>query len=513
MRQTKEILRQKWLLERSHREIARSVGASLGAVTGAIQRAERAGLDWPTVEATPPTELESRLYPSIQISAKTPPDPVWIHTELKRPGVTLQLLHLEYLERYPDGFRYSRFCDLYRAWLRRRRVAMRQVHKAGEKLFLDYAGKKPSIVDPTTGEVIEVELFVAVLGASNYTYAEATRTQRVEDWIASHVRALAFLGGVPEVFVPDQLRSAVARPCRYEPGVQRTYAELAEHYGVAVIPARPAKPRDKAKVEAGVLVAERWILARLRHQTFFSLDALNERIRELLDELNHRTMRAYQASRAELFERLDRPALHALPSAPFAFGTWERATVNIDYHVEIERHYYSVPFTLAGEKTDVRVSATTVEVFHRGHRVTAHARSFEAGKHTTLPEHMPASHRAHAEWSPSRFLRWGRKIGPATAELIDAILRERRHPEQGYRSCLGILRLAKRYGAERLEAACVRAVAVRARSYRHVDEILKHGLDRLAPIAPELPLETQSALPRHENVRGAAYYTQGEIEC
>jgi transposase len=381
---------------------------------------------------------------------------------------------------------------------------MRQIHRAGAKLFVDYAGKKPTIIEATTGEVIDVELFVAVLGASNYTYAEATRTQQVPDWVASHQRAFQFFGGVTEAVVPDQLKSGVVVPCRYEPGVQRTYDDFAQHYGTVILPARPAKPRDKAKIEVAVQVVERWILARLRHETFFSLAALNARIAELLADLNARPMRLYRASRRELFERLDQPALRPLPAEPFVYSEWKvRARVSIDYHIELQGHYYSVPYALIHEHVDARLTATTVEVFHRGQRVAAHRRSVVRGRHTTDAAHMPKAHQRHLEWTPSRLIDWARTIGPHTAALVQAILADRPHPEQGYRSCLGLLRLAKHYGPERLEAACARAGAVEARSYRHVDSILKHGLDRLAgpEAAPPLPLT-----PVHEHLRGRDYY-------
>ena len=361
-----------------------------------------------------------------------------------------------------------------------------------------------TIVDAATGEVLAVELFVAALGASNYTYAEATRTQQVPDWVASHQRAFAFFGGVTEAIVPDQLKSGVVIPCRYEPGVQRTYDEFALHYGTVILPARPAKPRDKAKIEVAVQVAERWILARLRHETFFSLAALNARIAELLADLNARPMRLYRASRRELFGRLDQPALRPLPAEAFVYSDWKvGARVSLDYHIELHGHYYSVPYALIHEHVDARLTATTVEIFHRGQRVAAHRRSVVRGQHTTDPAHMPKAHQRHLEWTPSRLINWARTIGPQTAALVEAILADRPHPEQGYRSCLGILRLAKRDGPARLEAACARAGAVEARSYRHVDSILKHGLDRLAPLAAAPPL---TLTPVHEHVRGRAYY-------
>ena len=470
MRQIREILRQKWTLGLSHRAIARSLGIGLGTISSVLTRAQGAGLDWPQAQPLSEAVLEGRLYgrPDVAGQRQRPaPDCAWIHAERRRPGVTLELLHLEYLERHPDGYRYTRFCDLYRAWLARRRLSMRQVHRAGEKCFVDYAGQKPRLIDPMTG-VVAVELFVAALGASNYTYAEATRTQQVPDWIASHVRAFAFFGGVPAAVVCDQLKSGVVLPCRYEPGLQRTYEEWAQHYGTAILPARPAKPRDKAKIEAGVLVVERWILARLRHETFFSLGALNARIAELLAALNTRLMRLYGASRRQLFERLDQPALRSLPPEPFVYGEWQVARVNIDYHVEVHRHYYSVPYPLLHEGVDARVSATTVELFHRGERVAAHLRDDTPGRHTTNSAHMPKAHQHHLEWTPSRLIQWADTIGPQTAALVTAILADRPHPEQGYRSCLGLLRLSRRDGVARLEAACARVMvpAHRDRPFR-----------------------------------------------
>jgi transposase len=511
MRKIREILRLKWVAQRSHREVARSLAVSPGAVASALSRARAQALTWEAVEALSDEALERAVYgpAATEIDGARPePDPTWMHQELRRPGVTLELLHVEYLAAHPTGYRYSAFCDRYRAWRARQRLSMRQVHTAGEKAFVDYAGMRPTIVQATTGEVIAVELFVAVLGASNYTFAEASRTQQSADWITSHIHAVEYFGGVPTVWVPDQLRTGVSIPCRYEPGVQRTYAEWAAHYHTVVIPARPAKPRDKAKVEVAVQVAERWILARLRHETFFSLDALNGRIRELLIALNARPMKSYGGlSRGDLFARFDRPALQPLPADRFVHADWLRARVNIDYHVEVDRHYYSVPHPLIHAALDVRLSASTVEVFQRGTRVWLHARSFVAGRHTTVPEHMPRAHRAHLEWSPTRLLRWGATIGPATEALVQQILESRPHPEQGYRSCLGLRRLAKQYGPERLNAACDRARVAGARSYRHVDAILKHGLDRQ-------PLLIDGAEPRpalaHDNVRGPAYYHEGE---
>jgi len=504
MQKLREILRLKLELGHSHRKAARALGISAGSVATAAVRAKLLILDWARVCELDDVELEQLMYgpPGGRREGRPLPDLPHVHLELRRTGVTLQLLHLEYLEQHPTGYRYTAFCELYREWRSAQRLSMRQTHLAGDKLFVDYSGKKPHVVDPETGEVVEVELFVAVLGASNYTYAEATRTQQLPDWLASNARALEFLGGVPAAMVPDQLRSAVMNPCRYEPGIQRTYDEFARHYVTVIFPARPGKPKDKAKVEVGVRIAQRWILARIRNQTFFSLAELNARVRELVHDLNERVMRGYGASRRELFERLDRPALRALPDDPFEYAEWKKAPLNIDYHADYQGHWYSAPHKLRGEELWLRATTATVEVFHLNRRVTAHARSYVKGRHTTKPEHMPRAHREHAEWTPSRIVHWASSVGPNVALLAKAIIEERRHPEHGYRSCLGIFRLAKKYDAARVDAACARALLAGARSYRHVDSILKHGLDR----APALDIGSRGPGIAHENVRGPGYY-------
>jgi transposase len=505
MHRVREILRQKLALGRSHREVASSLKISVGKISGVVIRAEALGFDWAAVVALSDDELERQMCgPSrVERASRPLPEPAQMHIELRRVGVTLQLLHLEYLERQPNGYQYTTFCDHYRAWLKRRSPTMRQVHVAGDKMFVDYSGKKAHYVDPTTGEVVDVELFVAVLGASNFTFVEATHTQTIADWTASNVRALTFFGGVTRAIVPDQLKSAVTASCRYEPGIQRTFEELGRHYETTILPARPLSPRDKAKVEVGVQIAQRWVLARLRNQTFHSLGELNARIRELVDDLNDRVMRHYKASRRELFERLDRPALGALPEQPFEHADWKAVKLNIDYHAEVQHHFYSAHYSLHDEQLWARWTATVVELIHNNRRVASHLRSYELGRHTTDPSHMPAAHQKQAEWTPSRILGWAGTVGPMTAKLAEAILAERRHPEHGYRSCLGIFRLAKRHGNERVEAACGRALAVGARSYRHVDSILKHGLDR-APALDTAPRESTNLV--HENVRGRDYY-------
>lgn len=500
----REILRQKLVLGRSHRQIAAALGISAGKVGSVCTDARSHGIDAAAVDAMPDAELVARLYPKTTPACVRPePDCAAIHLELRRRAVTLALLHVEYVTEHPDGLRYTAFCERYREWLKRQSPVMRQVHIAGDKLFVDYSGMKPQLVDPLTGEVTEVELFVAVLGASNYTYAEATRTQQVGDFVSSVARALTFIGGVPCAIVPDQLKSAVIKACRYDPAVQRTTAELGRFYNTTILPARPKSPRDKAKVEVGVQIAERWLLARIRNETFSSLGALNRRLAELTAQLNSHTMRTYKASRRELFERLDKPALGPLPAEPFEASSWKKVALNIDYHVEFEHHFYSASHTLLREELWVRATARTVEVFHLGSRVTCHARSYVRGGHTTKPEHMPSTHRAHAEWTPSRILGWAETLGPSTRALCDAILRERRHPEWGFRSCLGLFRLAKKYDEARVEAACKRALFAGARSYRHVLTILQHNLDQQPLPTAEAPA---TAGATHENVRGPDYY-------
>jgi transposase len=505
MHQLKEILRQKLVLRRSHREVAESVGASLGFVSGVTSRATVLQIAAEDIDGLEEAELEEKFYGqrAAKRASRPLPDPATIHIELKRTGVTLQLLHLEYLERHPDGYKYTAYCDVYRAWLAKRSPTMRQTHVAGDKMFVDYSGKRPRIVDQVTGEVREVELYVAVLGASDYTYAEATFTQQVPDFVASTTRALTFFGGAPRAIVPDQLKSAVTVSCRYEPGIQRSFNELGRHYRTTILPARPLSPRDKAKVEVAVQIAQRWILAKIRNQVFHTLGELNARVRELVAELNARTMRLYKVSRAELFNRIEKHVLSALPPDTFEYAVWKKVKLNVDYHVAFDDHFYSAPHALIHEALWVRATTASVEIYHRSTRVASHARSYVKYKHTTMTAHMPTSHQKHAEWTPTRILGWAATVGPMTTMLAEAILADRPHPEHGYRSCLGLFRLAKRYGNERVEAACSRALTVSARSYRHVESILKHGFDR----APALDTESGTSNGVvHENVRGRDYY-------
>jgi transposase len=407
----------------------------------------------------------------------------------------------EYRAGHPQGYGYSWFCERYRGWAGRLKPTMRQVHIAGEKLFVDFAGQTVEVFDPTTGEIREAQIFVAVLGASNYTYAEARWTQTLPDWINAHVHTFNYLGGAARQTISDNLKAGITKACFFEPMVNRTYGDLARHYGTAIIPARPRKARDKAKVEVGVQVVERWILARLRKQRFFSLAELNAAIRELLDDLNARPMRGFDMSRRELFEQIERPVLLPLPETPYAYAEWRRCRVGLDYHVEIQRHYYSVPFPLLRQEVEARITAHTVEIFHRGKRIASHPKSVARHRATTVAEHMPSSHRRYRDWTHERIQREAAAIGINSATFVEVLLHSRPHPEQGFRSCVGVLSLVKRYGPDRVEAACERALLIQARSYSSVVSILKNNLDGRPPTsAPDQPPLV------HPNIRGPGYY-------
>jgi transposase len=488
----------------SKRQIAASLGVSATAAGECLRRARRAGLGWPLPEDLTDEAVELRLYPPPAVTTRERrPRPDWaaVHRELRRPGVTLQLLWEEHRVVHPDGYGYSRYCELYRAWERRLSPTMRQSHVAGERMFVDYAGTTLAVLDGLSGEARTAQLFVAVLGASNYIYAEATWTQGLSDWIGSHTRTFAFIGGVPAMVVSDNLRSGITKACFYEPAVNRTYAEMAAHYNTAIVPARPYRARDKAKAEVAVQVATRFIIAKLRNRQFFSLSALNAAIAELVTQINDRMSRHLGTSRCALFEDLERSALKPLPAEPYVFAEWKECRVGLDYHVEVDKHYYSVPHELLREKVWARITARTVEVFHRGKRVAAHVRSSANRKHTTVREHMPSSHRRYADWTPERLRRQAGEIGRHTSALVEVVLRERAHPEQGFRACIGILRLAKTYGRERLEAACRRALEIGARSYSSVNSILKNNLDRRRPAMP-----ADGPAITHDNIRGPTYF-------
>jgi transposase len=506
MRHLREILRLKWEAGLSHRAVAQACTVGLGSVSAALARARRAGLSWPLPADLDDAALEARLFARPADLAVDRPAPDWtqVHQELKGPGVTLQLLWTEYRAAHPTGYAYSHYCERYRHWARALKPSMRQAHRAGEKTFVDFSGKRPSLVDATTGALVPVELFVGVLGASGLIYAEATRSQDLACWVTAHVHMVEAWGGSTAIWVPDNLKSGVTTANFYEPEINRTYAELARHYGAVVLPARAAHPRDKPKVEVSVQIAQRWILAVLRHQVFFTLADLNAAIRTCLVTINDRPMHGLEVSRRTLFTQLDQPALRPLPRARYELATWTPCRVNIDYHVEVDHNWYSVPYQLIHQKVDARTSATTLEVFLKGRRVASHARAHGRHQYVTDATHMPRSHRAHAEWTPSRLIGWAEQTGPATGRLVTGILDRRPHPEQGYRACLGLMRLGRLHGDDRLEAACARAERLRSYAYRTVEQILIHQQDRL-PLDEPAPARPALA---HENLRGATYYEE-----
>jgi transposase len=507
MRQVRDVLRLK-TAGVAINEIARRVGVASSTVRLTLKRLTAAGLGWPLPAELTDIALEEQLFTAVGKKQGhrrlAEPDWVAVHRELKRKHVTLQILWDEYIERHPEGYRYSRFCELYRAWAARLSVTMRQSHAGGDKLFVDYAGDTvPVIIDRLTGKTRPAQIFVAVLGASNFTYAEASWSQALADWIGGHTRAFEAIGGVPNLLVPDNTKVAVIKACRYEPQVNRTYAEMAAHYDTAVLPARPRRPRDKAKVEAAVLIIERWLLGRLRHRRFYSLAELNATIGDMLRQLNEeRLIRRLGVTRRALLEELDRPHLKELPGAPYSFAEWRLRRVGLDYHVEVEAHFYSVPYRFARREVEVRLTPRTVEVFLKGERIAAHLRSSGNHRHTTVSDHMPSSHRRYADWTVERIRHEAAAIGPATAALCELILERRPHPEQGFRSCLGIVRLVRPFGAERLEAAAARAVEIGTLTYGSVRSILDNKLDRQP--AQRRPANGVPVL--HPNIRGPRYY-------
>jgi len=504
MRRIREALRLHLQAGLSYNEVGLALKISKSVVGKYVLLARVAGVDWDVAQTLDDETLEARLYrPAVPRSShQLAPDFAVVHQELKRADVTLMLLWEEYARDNALAYKYTSFCIKYREFAQRQLRSMRQIHIAGEKLFVDYAGSTVPIVNALTGEITAAQIFVATLGASNYTFACATPRQTTADWIGAQVLALEFIGGVPRLIVPDQTRALIKRPDRYEPEPNRTYEEFAKHYGCALLAARPAHPRDKPKVEGAVLLVQRWILARLRNRRFFSLGELNAAIALLLVDLNQRPFKKLPGCRRSAFEQLDAPALRPLPSVRYAISRWKTAKVNIDYHVEFEGHYYSVPHRLVGAKVELRVTDSLLEGFVSNQRVACHAVSLVRGGFTTSADHMPASHRAHLEWSPAKLIDWGQRIGVSTAAVVTWQLEHRPHPEQGYRACLGLLALARKYTPQRLEAACARGLAIRAATLRSVTNILKCGLDRQPALFPV----ASSAVNDHENVRGADHY-------
>lgn len=505
MRQIHEILRLKYQNRLSIREIAGSCGLPTSTVGDYLQRAEIAGIGWPTPEGLSEQQLMEKLMaapPAPGEPYQFLPDWPHIHAELRRKSVTLQLLWQEYRAVHPQGYGYSRFCELYQRWAGTLDPVLRQVHQPGEKMFVDWAGQTVPIHNTQDGTLCHAHLFVAVLGASNKTYTEAFADEKLASWIGAHCHAYAFFQGVARVTVPDNLKTGVVSPCRYEPVIHQSYQEMARHYGTVIIPARVKKPRDKSKVETGVQIAERHILAALRDQRFFSVAELNAAMVPLLAKLNAKEFQKLDGSRDSWFESLEKPRLLPLPSGPFDLAVWSKAKVNIDYHVVVENHYYSVHYSLIHQQVDVRLTDHTVEFFQVGKRLAAHVRSHQPGRFTTVEEHRPKSHQKYLQWTPGRMIDWAKSIGPECGRLVESLLEDRPHPEQGFRSCLGIIRLGKAVGNTRLEAACRRALHFRTCSYASIKSILQKQLEA-QPLEQELPLPS----PTHENLRGSPYYS------
>ena len=501
MRNIREVLRLHLGQGLPQRVIAQSLRLGLGTVNGYVGRARRVQLGWPLPDGLDDERLEALLFPpvpDVPVDQRPMPDWAQVHAEMRRPDVTIALLWEEYWAAAPDGFGYSWFCDLYREWAGRLKPTLRQVHPAGERLFVDFAGSTMAVMEGASGEERQAAIFVAVLGASSFTFACAMWSQTLPDWIGAHVCAFGYFGGVARQLVSDNLKAGVTRACFHEPVVNRTYGAMAAHYGAAIVPARPYKPRDKAKVEVGVQVVQRWILARLRHRRFFSLAELNGAIAALVEQLNDRMMRGLGTTRRALFDQFDCPALLPLPPVAYEYAEWRRCRVGLDYHVQIDKRFYSVPHELLRQEVEARITAGTVELFHRGKRVASHVRS--ATRHpSTVTEHMPSAHRRYRDWTHDRIRREAAIISDDTTTLVELILRSRPHPEQGFRSCIGILGLVQHHGTERVDAACARALALGTRSCTSVAAILKNRRDQ-----PADTVEAPGLL--HENIRGPGYY-------
>ena len=510
MRKIKDILRLRYEAGLPYRGIANALNIGYGTVVDYLNRAQRAGVGWPVPEGMHERDLGRLLFPTQAVTGQrrfAEPDFPEVCRELKRKGVTKLLLWQEYRQRHPDdGYSYAQFCHRYRVWLGCQQRSMRQSHRAGEKLFVDYCGPTLPIVNPDTGECRLAQVFVAVLGASNYTFACASWSQKQADWLNAHVKAFEFFGGVPELVVPDNLKSAVRKTHRYEPDINPSYQQLASNYQCVIVPARPYKPRDKAKAEVAVQIVERWIMARLRHQTFFTLAALNQAIRVLLDDLNQRPFKKLPGTRLSQFEQLDKPALRTLPAQPYQYADIKQARVHIDYHIEYDKHYYSVPHSLVKQAVEVHATDSLVVICHHGQRVASHPRSRRQGVHSTCQEHMPQAHQAMQGWSPERFLNWAGNIGAETREVVSCLLQEKRHREQSYRRVLALLSNAKKYGRERLNQACGRALLIGSPTRSSVESILKQGLDRVALETPRHAVQEELCLDHHENIRGEDYY-------
>lgn len=502
MRQLREILRLRLTAKLSLRQIKDSLRLSLGSVQKITCKATELGLDWPAIEQLNDVQLAQAIYPKADTRPSSKMElPDWreVFKDLKGKYVTQYLLWEEYAQKYPNrNYSYSQYSRLYRTWLKKQKRSMRQVHHAGDKLFVDYAGQTMPIVQGDTGEIRFAQIFVAVLGASNYTYAEATWSQKLSDWLASHVRTFEFIGGIPQLVVPDNLKSGVTKACRYDPDLNPSYQQLGAHYGVAIMPARPRKPQDKAKAEVGVQIIERWILARLRHHTFFSLAELNQCISALLIDVNNRPFKQLNGTRQEWFDSIDKPALSPLPTHAYEYTDIKQVKVNVDYHVQYDKHLYSVPHQLVGEKLEVHAKDKLIEIYFHHKRVTSHVRKHRPGM-TTVPDHMPTRHEKHHQWSAGRLMNWAKDLGDDVLVWVKSILAQKQHEQQAYRVCLGLLNLSRQYDAKRLNNACIIANKNKLYRLKQIKSILQSNQDQLLPESKkQLILLPQS----HENIRG-----------
>jgi transposase len=504
MRKISEILRQRYELKCSYRNIASSLNISISTVSEYLSRAKVAGISWPIADHYSEDALYEKLFLPVKQSNIKRIQPDWelIHKELRKKGVTLLLLWHEYKNSNPDGIGYTRFCFYYRRYAKSISPVMRQIHKAGEKCFVDYAGMTMEWIDVTTGAIHEAQIFVGSLGASQYTYAEATPSQKLHDWIQSHVNMFEYFQGVTKIVIPDNLKSGVHQAHRYDPDINPNYQLLGEHYGFAIVPARASKPKDKAKVENAVKCVEMLILAPLRHHTFTSLFEMNLAIRQQLLIFLKNPFQKMKSSRQELYETLDKPALAPLPLEPYQYADWKKARIHIDYHFLFDEHHYSVPYKYIHKEVTIRGTAKTVECFHNNIRIAIHVRNFKRYGYTTSHEHMPEAHKTHAEWTPERLLRWAQKIGTNTAKYIQKMIKSRPFPEQAYRACLGVLRLGNKYTELKLEKACHKALVIGATRYKQIESILKNKLEEV-PIRLE---HNSSIISDHDNIRGPNYY-------
>lgn len=504
MRTIREVLRLVCESHLSHRQVAESLQMARCTVADYVTRFTASGLSWPLPSALDDSGLEERLFPPSPANTTSKPVPTWmaIHQDLKRKGGTLQGLHEEYLAEYPEGMAYSYFCQSYREFAKTLKRSMRQTHVVGEKVFVDYCGPTVPITSVESGTTRTAQIFVGVLGASDYIYAEAIWNQQLPNWIGSHVRMFAHFGGVPALVVCDNLKSAVTRASRTDPDIQPTYQDLATHYGTAILPARPYKPKDKAKAENGVLIVERWILFRLRRRLFTSLHELNQAIRELLVDVNARPFKKLPGCRRTAFELLDRPALMPLPREAYTYAEFRKVRVGLDYHIEIDGHFYSVPYVLVRQEIEVRVTVETVEVLHGGRRVASHPRSHALNHKTTDPVHADPAHRHFTEWEPDREMEWALGVGQHTHAFLQILLAKYTQRELAYRSIGALKALGREFGPDRLEAACSRALAIGATETRNVRSILRTNLDR----QPLSTRTTDTVTLDHDNIRGPGYY-------